>query len=670
MKGSAPRLLAWGTCLGLLFPSLLALAAGAPLPPPRSEQGNLLYDGIPEPDSAVSAPLAQYLESREASFLSWLADGSLLNSTRFGDSEPLHRVRAPQGARTQLTFLREPVRGAAASPLDADQLVYLQDQGGDENTQLYLRQISDGSTRRLTDGKSLNGLPVWSNDGKRVAFLSNARDGAAYDIYVADTSTAGTPRLVAGGASQSFQVQDWSYDDAKLLIINELSASESSLSVLDLASGHLTQLEPQPQRKQPLSVSRARFSRDGRGVYFVSTHDGEFAELRYTDLYTQASRAVAPQSRWDVEELELSRDGHYLAYTLNEAGVSRVVVHDLGNQSDLLLPPLPPGALVGRLGFDPGGTRLALNVESAQAPRDVYVYELAAQPTLVRWTQSELGPLNAATLVPAERFSYPTWDHVGTQPRQIPAFRYRPRSPGPHPVLIDLHGGPESQYRPGWSAFTQYLVNELGYMVIAPNVRGSSGYGRSYLALDDGKLREDAVRDIGSLLVWIDLQKDLDRGNVVVMGGSYGGYLALASLVHYSDRLAGGVDVVGISNFVTFLEKTSAYRRQQRRAEYGDERDPAMRAFLQRISPLGNAASIRKPLLIVQGLNDPRVPASESEQMLWRIRSGGGEAWYLAAKDEGHGFRKKGNRDAYLQTLVNFLAHLRQTALGAPAPGP
>jgi dipeptidyl aminopeptidase/acylaminoacyl peptidase len=225
-------------------------------------------------------------------------------------------------------------------------------------------------------------------------------------------------------------------------------------------------------------------------------------------------------------------------------------------------------------------------------------------------------------------------------------------------VLIDIHGGPESQHRPGWSSFRQYLVTELGFAVVAPNVRGSSGYGRSYLALDNGLLREDSVRDIGALLVWIGLQPDLDRNRVVVAGGSYGGYMALASLVHYGDRLAGGIDTVGISNFVSFLTSTADYRRDLRRAEYGDERDTQMRAHLQAISPLTNAPAIRKPLLIVQGLNDPRVPASESEQMMATVRARGGEVWYLAAKDEGHGFRKKANSDVYRATMIAFLKQL------------
>ncbi len=237
----------------------------------------------------------------------------------------------------------------------------------------------------------------------------------------------------------------------------------------------------------------------------------------------------------------------------------------------------------------------------------------------------------------------------------MPAFIFKPRKPGPHPVFIDIHGGPESQAVPVWSPFTQFLVKEMGFVVITPNVRGSSGYGKTYLDLDNGEDREDSVKDIGALLVWIGLQKDLDAKNVFVSGGSYGGYMSLASMVHFGDRLRGGIDVVGISNFVTFLESTSAYRRNLRRPEYGDERLPKMRAYLQRISPLTNAARISKPLLVVQGLNDPRVPATESQQMVVKIRGRGGEVWYLAAKDEGHGFRKKTNRDFYQKTIVTFL---------------
>jgi len=358
-----------------------------------------------------------------------------------------------------------------------------------------------------------------------------------------------------------------------------------------------------------------------------------------------------------VEDFDVSADGRYLAYVLNEDGRSRLTVLDQQAKLELAPAGLPEGHL-GNVRFDHTGKRLALSAESATAPRDAWVFDLE-HGKLERWTRSELGGLDPAALVAPELTKFPTWDRVNGHPRLLSAWVYRPAHPqGAAPVIINIHGGPESQARPDWDPFVQFLVSELGYVVIEPNVRGSSGYGKSFLALDNGVLREDAVRDLGSLLVWVGVQPGFDRDRVVVMGGSYGGYMTLAALVSYGERLRGGIDVAGISDFVSFLRNTSAYRRDLRRAEYGDERDLHTRVFLERISPLNNAARIKKPLLVVAGQNDPRVPASESEQLVWRVRSAGGEVWYLTAKDEGHDFRKKANRDAYLETAANFLQKL------------
>src|SRR6185503_9998332 len=434
------------------------------------------------------------------------------------------------------------------------------------------------------------------------------------------------------------------------LIDNFVSATESHLYVMDIATAALT---PVSEGAGTASVSGAAFTADGRGVLVITNRDSEFEQLRRVDLATGTAEVLTGHIPWDIEAFDRSDDGRYLAYVANVDGVSRLtVVNANGSES---LPPLPDGR-IGRIAFDRTGRRLAFSLESPQAPRDAFVLDVE-HSAVARFTQSEAGPVNPLEFVPAELARYPTFDRVNRKYREVPAFIYRPKAgtAGPHPVLIDIHGGPEGQAVPVWSPFTQFLVKEMGFAVIAPNVRGSTGYGRTWLDLDNGEGREDAVKDIGALLVWIGLQKDLDAKNVFVSGGSYGGYMSLAAMVNFSDRLRGGIDVVGISNFVTFLESTSAYRRDRRRPEYGDERLPKMRAFLQRISPLTNAARISKPLLVVQGLNDPRVPPTESQQMVAKIRSRGGEVWYLAAKDEGHGFKKKPNRDFYQKTIVTFL---------------
>ena len=620
------------------------------------ERGNLVLDNIPSVDTVLTTRLEDYMQSRGASFVDWLPGDALLIATRFGDVEQLHRVSTPLGAREQLTFYREPVTVARAPhSAVAPGFAFLRDQGGNENAQVHYYDMNTREVRTLTDGKGVNGGLVWSHDGRRVAWHSTARDGVSYDLFIAEPANKILqPRLVYNGFQKNWSVQDWSPDDSKLLINNFVSANESHLYVLDIATAALTPVSEGPDLA---SVSGARFTPDGRGVYLVTNRDSEFEQLRRVDLVSGAAEVLTGHIPWDIDSFARSDDGRYLAWVANVDGVSKLTVLDVAKRAELL-PPLPDGR-VGRIGFDPGGKRLAITLESAQAPRDVFVLEVERNG-VVRYTRSEAGPVDPLQFVPAELIRFPTFDRVNGRNRQVPAFMYRPgaadaRHGGPRPVLIDIHGGPESQAVPGFNPFTQFLVRELGFAVITPNVRGSSGYGKSYLNLDNGEDREDAVKDIGALLVWIGAQKQLDAKRVFVSGGSYGGYMSLASLVHYSDRLRGGIDVVGISNFVTFLESTSAYRRNQRRPEYGDERLPKMRAYLNRISPLNSAARISKPLLVVQGLNDPRVPASESQQMVAKIRARGGEVWYLAAKDEGHGFRKKANRDFYQKTIVTFL---------------
>ncbi|HEY0768113.1 MAG TPA: prolyl oligopeptidase family serine peptidase [Steroidobacteraceae bacterium] len=620
--------------------------------PQHSERGNLVFENIPPPEAALMARLARYQQSRQATFLDWLADGSLLIGTRFGDTEQLHRVAAPLGMREQLTFYQDPIEWARA-PRTGSGFVFLKDQDGDENAQLYFHSGS-ASVRQLTSGNFIHGSPVWAHDGRRVAFYGNDRDSLSYDVYVADVSSGAAPQLLVGGRQDTWYPLDWSADDSKLLVWRYVSVSESYLYLADVATGTLTALDDSGRKA---GIRMAKFAPDGRGVYLVTDEDGEFVQLKFKDPITHESRSVTPNTSWDVEDFDVSGDGRYVAYVVDEDGRSRLTVLDTHAKLELAPGGLPEGR-IGNLRFERSGHKLAMSAESALVPRDAYVYDIE-HGKLERWTKSEPGPIDVGTLAAPQLMHFPTWDRVGGHPRMLSAYVYRPRAPaGPCPVVIDIHGGPELQYRPGWDPFVQFLVNELGYAVIAPNVRGSSGYGKAFLALDNGVLREDAVRDIGSLLVWIGVQPQFDRERIAVMGGSYGGYMALASLITYGERLRGGIDLVGISNFVSFLRNTSAYRRDLRRAEYGDERDTSMRVFLDRISPLTNADRIKKPLLVVAGRNDPRVPLSESEQLVWRVRAAGGEVWYLLAKDEGHGFRKKANRDVYLQTAASFLQKL------------
>jgi dipeptidyl aminopeptidase/acylaminoacyl peptidase len=627
-------------------------AAAPPLlqAPQHRERGSLSFENIPPPDPALAARLERYEQSRQASFLDWLADGSMLIATRFADTAQVHRVASPLGMREQLTYYEDPVEWARA-PRGGGGFVFLKDHAGDENAQVYY-QTAPGVARALTSGSFIHGSPVWAHDGRRVALYGNDRDSLSYDVYVADVTNGGAPQLLVGGHEDTWYPLDWSPDDSKLLVWKYVSISESYLYLADVATGALTPLED-PAHARKTGIRMAKFAPDGRGLYVVTDEDGEFEQLKLKDPITHSSRSVVPDTLWDVEDFDVSGDGRYIAYVVNDDGRSRLTVLDTESKSELAPAGLPEGR-IGNLRFDRTGRRLAMSAESPLTPRDAYVYDLE-HGRLERWTRSEPGPVDVGTFVTPQLIRYPTWDRSGGHARMLSAYLYRPRATGPCPLVILIHGGPESQYRPGWDPFLQFLVNELGYAVIAPNVRGSSGYGKTFLRLDNGPLREDAVRDIGSLLVWVGVQGQFDRNRVVVMGASYGGYMALASLITYGERLRGGIDFMGISNFVTFLRNTAAYRRDLRRAEYGDERDQSTRVFLDRISPLTNAGRIRKPLLVAAGANDPRVPVSESEQLVWRVRAAGGEVWYLLARDEGHGFRKKANHDAYLETVATFL---------------
>jgi dipeptidyl aminopeptidase/acylaminoacyl peptidase len=440
-----------------------------------------------------------------------------------------------------------------------------------------------------------------------------------------------------------------------LLVLKSVSVSEDHLYVVDLGSGQRREVDPVSAK---VSIAGAKFSRDGQGVYVISDRDSEFRKLRYVNLFSAGSSVLSDHVPGDVEELALSRDGHYLAYIADDGGAGSLNIVDLRAHQELTPPRLPAPGTLCRLRFDADGKRLAFGYASTKLPLDAYVVELASNH-LEAWTHSETGAADTAKFVTPRLTQYPSFERQENHMRQIPVYVYEPAGPGPHPVLITLHGGPEGQFRPAFDPWLQYVVNELGFAVVAPNVRGSSGYGKTFRALDNAMQRDDAVKDLGALIVWVGLQGAFDPKHVVVAGEAYGGYLAVEALENFGDRLSGAVDLAGMTDFISFLTTTASYRQSGQRAEYGDERDPDVRAYLRRISPLTNADRIARPLLVMHGKNDPEVPVSESEQLVNRLRARGAAVWFLEATDEGRVWRRQPNRDAYYRTFALFLMSLR-----------
>jgi dipeptidyl aminopeptidase/acylaminoacyl peptidase len=623
-----------------------AVFAAAPPSAERVEAGNRISENIPEISAALNEQLQRYANTRSASLGGWLSDESgLLIATRFANTAQVHRVKMPGGAREQLTFYDEPIASLAANPKRAG-FVFGKDIGGSEFWQLYWFDLASRDIKLLTDGKSRNHDPVWSHDGTKLAYSSTERNGKDTDVWVLDLASGARKPVVTEGGS--WQPSDFSPDGKQLLVSKYVSINESYPGVVDLDGNKLRMF---PVDGGKAAFGAFRFAPDGKGAYFTSDEGSEFLTLRYHDFATNKVSDLSKKIRWDVEDFELSEDGSRLAFVTNEDGFGVLHVVDAATRAELPLPALPKGVISG-VEFSPDGKRIAFALNSALSPNDVYSIDLSAN-TLARWTESEVGGLDTSKFVEPTLVHFPSKGAKG-RALDVPAFYYQPKTPGPHPVVINIHGGPEAQSRPVFSAETQFLVDQLGIAVLVPNVRGSAGYGKSYLLLDNGFKREDSVQDIGALLDWIAKQPELDSRRVGVYGGSYGGYMVLSSMTHYNDRLRAGVDIVGISNFVTFLNNTESYRRDLRRAEYGDERDAKMNAFLQKISPTTNAAKIAIPLFVAAGANDPRVPASEGTQIANTVRGNGGDVWFLEFKDEGHGFRKKPNVDYFRAATMMF----------------
>jgi len=624
-----------------------------PSPVVRREVGSLVLENIPETPSAIHESLRRYENARAAFFEDWLPDGTMLITTRFGATAQLHRVAAPGAERYQLTFFDEPIAAARAQPQSQNRFLFTKDVGGAEYYQGYMAG-STGAETLVTEPGTRTEQPVFSKDSAWLAWSQVTPGSPDYDIVVLRPDDPANRRVLLKGQGALAPLA-FSPDGRQLLVRKYISIASSKLFLLDVASGGVRELNPSPQ---DIAYADGKFAPDGRGLLLISNEGSEFARLVRLDIETGRQTSLTAELNWDVEQFDISPDGRFLAYGVDEDGRSRVVVQSFAT-SEILPVPTPAVGVLTALKFSPDSKRLAIGLNAATSPADVWSYDLASGG-IDRWTESETGGLDPGRLVEPSLVRFKSFDG-----REIPAFVYKPRAiRGRPPVIIAIHGGPEAQERPFFSPVYQYWVGELGAAVIAPNVRGSDGYGKAYLALDNGLKRQDAVKDVGALLDWIATQPDLDPNCVVVAGGSYGGFMTLSVFAAYGDRLAGAYDVVGMSNLITFLEHTEGYRRDLRRAEYGDERDPAVHEFMEKTAPINNTARMTKPLFVVAGRNDPRVPYTEAEQIIAKVRAQGVEVWYMLAKDEGHGFRKKPNRDAQREAETLFLRKVLQVGVG------
>lgn len=631
----------------LLFISLISLAQE------RREIGNLILEDVPEVPETIKARIQQYQNTRSAGLVDWLPNGEgIMISTRFGNTTQLHTIDRPGGARNQITFFEEPVGNGSFCPDPKHKgFLFRKDAGGNEYAQIFWYDMDSRKAEIISDGTSVNRSLLWSNSGSQFAFTSTRRNQKDFDIYISEIASPREATWVVQGGNGSWSAGAWSPDDRKLIVEQYISITNSNAYLYDLETRSLEAMKD-PDKETVFQVGD--WNADGSAVYVVTDEGLEFNTLARMDLATGDLRLITDGIPWNVQGFQMNADRSRAVFVTNEGGQSQLYSLDPTTDAYQKVQGIPKG-LIGGLRFHPGQDILGFSVTGTDSTGDVYSFDFKNKK-LERWTYSEIGGLDTSTFPDAEQIRYPSFDTVEGKPRMIPAFVYRPKNkPGRLPVLIVIHGGPEGQHRPAFRSFYAYLAHEMGIAVIAPNVRGSRGYGKSYVKLDNGFKREDSVKDIGALIDWIIGNPDFDADRIAVYGGSYGGYMVLASMVYYNDKLKCGVDIVGISNFVTFLENTKDYRRDLRRVEYGDERDPEMRKHLEAISPNNHAEKITKPLFVIQGANDPRVPASESEQMVAAIRKNGGTVWYMLAKDEGHGFRKKANRDRMTEAIALFL---------------
>ncbi len=649
---------AFALALAMVFGASLPLSADGQsvLPPPAMKA-----DGVEPVPVEVAKAIAPYTDFRITTVLGWRAgERELLVLQRLSETDQVQRVMEPGLPAAPLTRFPDLVSKADWQPGKAAMLLYSRATGGDEVDRLYRLDPPSGESVAVSPEGVRVASWSWNPKGDRVAYTTVpvGRGGVAGEVattlHLADPMAPGKAVAVASLKGGSWDGLRFSPDGKRLAIVEHRATSDTAVWIVELSTGKGRRVTPE-RKGEPVRYEFPQFSPDGKGLFAVSDRGSDFRRVVHIDLASGRETPLATNLRFDVEGLAVSAKAGRIAFLTNEEGGSHVLrLLDIATRKELPRPALRPGVITA-MHWREDGVEIAFTHASARSPGDAFSYEVVAH-RVTRWTNGNSPAVNTSEFPEPRLVRWKSFDG-----REITGHYYHPpgRFEGVRPAIVVVHGGPEAQAYAGYIARYNYFLNELGIAIILPNVRGSTGFGKAFQRLDDRRKREDAVKDLGALLDWIGAQPGLDAKRVMVMGGSYGGYMTLAAAVHFADRLAGTVSTVGISHFVTFLENTEAYRRDHRRSEYGDERDPAMRAFLESISPLNHVDRMMKPMLVIQGKRDPRVPWTESEQMVAALKAKGRAVGYLLAEDEGHGFKKKGNADfAFLATVAFVQKHL------------
>lgn len=611
---------------------------------------NLIAENIPVIPKSLNEKIKKYSESRGANFTSIHPNGKeLIMVTRFGSTNQLHKLSQAMGNRKQITFFDEPVNSADYEPLKGEYLVYSKDIGGNEFGQLFKLDLKTMESRLLTDGgRSQNGGMVWKKDGSGFYFSSTKRNGGDRDIYFMNPLKPEETKLVLEVKGGGWGINDISNDGKSLIIGEYVSANESHLYLFNTDTG---KLEPITDRSEKQIVQgSAKFSKNPDEIWYVTDRDNEFDRLATFNLKTKKISYFTSDIPWEVSGYALSKDKSKIVFETNESGVNKLYLMDTSTKKYSEIKGLPIG-LINNFDFTDDGKSLFFSQSTFDSSADIYRLDLASK-NIERWTESEQGEMQKADMSQPKLIEWKSFDDMKITGFYYPASK---KFTGKRPVLINIHGGPEGQSMASSLGSGNYYTNEMGVALIYPNVRGSSGFGKTYIASDNGFNRMNSVKDIGALLDWIAKQPELDKDRIMIMGGSYGGFMTLATAYEYADKIRCSVDIVGISDFNTFLKNTEEYRRDLRRVEYGDERDPKMSEFFTKIAPLNNTDKIKKPMFIIQGTNDPRVPVTEATQMRDKLKAQGNTIWYLEAKNEGHGFRKKENIDFQRLAVIRFM---------------